>query len=146
MPDDLTFFFTILGSASVKAVCRMLMNLSPGFNFINVLLTTFTLVDPKSVKNTVNHKYLFMPLGSMSAKAVRRMLVKLSPGLNFINIFCALFSYERHFGSFFSMCVCKKAAEVTFVRKMRAKNVDEIDWRKTCLKKMAFFIICGIFD
>jgi len=35
--DNLTVFFTLLESASVKAVYRMLMKLSPGVNFINNL-------------------------------------------------------------------------------------------------------------
>jgi len=36
------------------------------------------------------------------------------------------FSYERHFGSFFLTCF---GFEKTFVQKMRAYNVDEIDTR-----------------
>ncbi len=63
-----------------KAARKVLVKLTPGFNFINILRTTFTLVDPESVKNTVSHKYLFTPLGSTSAKAVRKTLVKLTPG------------------------------------------------------------------
>jgi len=33
---------------------KMLMKLIPGVNFINILRTAFALVDPKSVKNTVD--------------------------------------------------------------------------------------------
>ncbi len=33
-----------------KVMCKMLMALTPGVDFINVLRTAFTLVDPKSVK------------------------------------------------------------------------------------------------
>jgi hypothetical protein len=36
-----------------KAAHEMLMKMRPGINFINVLITAFTLVDPKGVKNTV---------------------------------------------------------------------------------------------
>ena len=35
--DNLIVFFTLLGSASIKAVRRMLMKLSPVVNFINIL-------------------------------------------------------------------------------------------------------------
>ncbi len=35
------------------ALTEKKLDLAPGVNFINVLHTTFTLVDPKSVKNTV---------------------------------------------------------------------------------------------
>jgi hypothetical protein len=50
--------------------------------------------------------------------------------VNFINVKHARFLYERHFGSFCaSVCtdVHKKAAETTFVQKIPAFNVDEID-------------------
>ncbi len=47
------YLFTLLGSTGAKAALVLLMKLTPGFNFINVLRTAFTLVDPKSVKNTV---------------------------------------------------------------------------------------------
>ncbi len=72
-------------------------NETSGVNFTNVLRTTFMLVDPESVKNTVNHKYLFTPLGSMSAKAVLRTLVKLSPGVNFINVLREHFFVQTSF-------------------------------------------------
>ncbi len=50
------------------------------------------------------------------------------PGVNLINIICAIFSYERLFGSFYYLHVArKKGAKKTFVRKNRAYNVDEID-------------------
>jgi len=62
-------------------------------------------------------------------------------GLNFINVKRARFSYERHFGSFFlCMYVRKKAAKTTFVRKMRASNVDEIDTRFRELKTITIEI------
>jgi len=53
--------------------------LRSGVNFINVLRTAIALIDPKSVKNTVESLCLFMLLGSTSVKAVRRLLMKLSP-------------------------------------------------------------------
>jgi len=80
--DGLTVFFALLGSEGVKAARKMLLKSTPGVNFINVLSTTFTLGDPKSVKKIqLSHKYLFTHSGSASVKAVHRMLVKLSPGI-----------------------------------------------------------------
>jgi len=35
--DELTVFFALLGSVSAKAVHRMLVKLTPGLNFINIL-------------------------------------------------------------------------------------------------------------
>jgi len=52
--DDSTVFFTLLGSTSVKAECRMLMKLTPGVDFINVLWAAFMHADPKSAKKTDN--------------------------------------------------------------------------------------------
>ncbi len=50
------------------------------------------------------------------------------PLANFINVLRVSFLYERHFGSFFKVHVTrKKLPKRRFVRKMRAKNVDEID-------------------
>jgi len=60
------------------------LGLSPCVNFINVLHTTFMLVDPKSKKIQLSHKYLSTLSGSASVKAVRRTLMKLSPGLNLV--------------------------------------------------------------
>jgi len=43
-------FFVLSGSESQKAAHNMLMKLTPGVNFINILQTAFTLADPKSAK------------------------------------------------------------------------------------------------
>ncbi len=48
--SEVVILFTLLGTTRVKAVLRTLMKLSPGVDFINVIRTAFTLVDPKSVK------------------------------------------------------------------------------------------------
>ncbi len=42
------YLLTLLGSARIKAVCRTLMKLSSGLNFINVLSTAFAQADPKA--------------------------------------------------------------------------------------------------
>jgi hypothetical protein len=47
---------------------------------------------------------------------------KNSSDVNFIKFFARVFSYERRFGSFSSYMYVEKAAETTFVLKMRAKN------------------------
>ena len=71
--------FALLGSAYSKAAGKMLLNLTPGFNFINILCSAFTSADPKSVKKTVRLSIFFMLLGSTSIKAVRKTLLKLTP-------------------------------------------------------------------
>jgi len=48
-----------------------------GDNF-NVLRAAFTLIDPKSIKNTVKSSVSFMLSESAHVKAVRRTLMKLS--------------------------------------------------------------------
>jgi len=60
----------------------MMIILTQGVNFTNVLCAAFMLVDPERVKNTVSHQYFFTLLRSASVKAVRRMLMKLSQGVN----------------------------------------------------------------
>jgi len=46
------YLFTLLGSTGAKAAHKMLMKLTPG-------VTAFTLVDPKSIKNTVKSSVSF---------------------------------------------------------------------------------------
>jgi hypothetical protein len=53
-----------------------------------------------------------------------------APGLNFINILCArVFRTNVVLADFSSYVYLEKAAETTFVQKMRAFYVDEIDGR-----------------
>ena len=80
---DLTVFFALLGSSSVKAACRMLMKLTPGFYLTNILLAAFALADPASAKKTVKSSSCFVLLGSVSVKAAHRTLVKLTPDSGF---------------------------------------------------------------
>ncbi len=63
-----------------SCVRKMLVKSTPGLNFINVLRTAFTRVDPKSVRIQSNPQYLFTLLGSTCAKAARRTLMKSTPG------------------------------------------------------------------
>ena len=62
----------------IKAECKTLMKLSPGVNFINVIHTSFILVDPKIEKKIDNLTVIFTQLGSACIKAVCKMLMKLS--------------------------------------------------------------------
>ncbi len=58
--------------------------------------------------------------------------MKLMRGVDFINFLCTNFSYEHHFGSFFSSYMyVVKAAEMTLVQKPARINVEESD--KRCL-------------
>jgi len=49
------YLFVLLGSTGAKAACSTLMKLTAGINFINVLCTAFTLVDPVSTKIQLSH-------------------------------------------------------------------------------------------
>jgi hypothetical protein len=53
-------------------------------------------------------------------KAACKLLVKLTPTVNFINIFYANFLCKRLFSSFYQLHVSRKAAEKTYVCKIRA--------------------------
>jgi len=50
-----------------------------GLNFINILCTAFTRIDPESVRIQSNPQYLFTLLGSMCVKAACRILMKSTP-------------------------------------------------------------------
>jgi len=53
-----------------------------GVNFINILCTAFTFVDPKKIDNRI---VFFTLLGSACVKAVSGMLMKLSPGVRYLD-------------------------------------------------------------
>jgi len=57
----------------------MLVKLTPGLNFINILPKAFTREDPKCIKMTVRLSICFIFLGSMSVKASHKTLMKLTP-------------------------------------------------------------------
>jgi hypothetical protein len=52
---------------------------NPGVNFINILRTAFTIVDPESIKKIDNVTVFLTLLGSGRVKVVLRTLMKLSP-------------------------------------------------------------------
>ncbi len=94
--DQRKFFVQIFDK---KFVRKTLMKLTSGVNFINVLCTAFTLVDPKSVKRYWQLYWVFTLLGSTSAKVVHRTLMKVIPGVDFTNIFTRSF-YMLNFFTF----------------------------------------------
>jgi len=61
----------------------MLMKLTTGVDFINVLRAAFAHTDPKSPKKTDNLNVFFALLGSARTKAALRMLMKLALALSF---------------------------------------------------------------
>jgi len=69
----------ILISENEKSALKMLVKLTPGVHFINVLQAAFTCTDSKSIKGTVKLSIFFTLLGSAIVKAARRLLAKLSP-------------------------------------------------------------------
>jgi hypothetical protein len=64
-----------------KIVYKMLMKLTTGDNFFNVLWATFMHADLKSTKKTVKFLIFFVLLGSAHAKAAHKMLMKLTFGV-----------------------------------------------------------------
>ncbi len=52
-----------------KFACKMLMKLTPGVYFINILCTAFALVDPESVKITVKSSVSFYAFGIYENKS-----------------------------------------------------------------------------
>ncbi len=55
------------------------MNLTPGVNFINVLRTTFVLVVPESVKNTVKSSVSFYAFGIYECKSCTQNVDEFEP-------------------------------------------------------------------
>ncbi len=63
-----------------KHAYKMLMKLTPGVNFTNMLMYSFfTRADPKSIKRWSRQQYLFTHLGFARTKAVHKTLMKLTP-------------------------------------------------------------------
>jgi hypothetical protein len=57
----------------------MLMKLTAGVNFTNILRAAFTCTNPKSIKKTDGLTVFFALLGSTNGKAARKILVKSTP-------------------------------------------------------------------
>jgi len=73
------YLFTLLGSTHVKAVHRILIKLSPGVNFINILWTAYTWAEPIRLKKTVK-SWVFLRFWDLRVqKLCLNMLVKLTP-------------------------------------------------------------------
>jgi len=96
------YLFTLSGSASIKAVHRTLMKLSPGLNFDNIVQAAFKCIGHKSPKRYWWLGCLFFThLGSCRVKAAHKMLMKLTPSFYFANILWATFWHESILRSFF---------------------------------------------
>ena len=59
----------------------MLVKLTSGVNFTNILCAAFMLTDPKSVKKTVNSSSFFALLGSTGVKALSKYVDEIDPWL-----------------------------------------------------------------
>ncbi len=68
----------LLGPTGVKAVHRVLMKLTPGVHFTNILWAAFTHSDLKSAKKTDSLTVFFALLGSARVKAAHKMMMKLA--------------------------------------------------------------------
>jgi len=90
---SLALQFFCISKLGKKPVCEMSVKLTTGLNFINVLLTAFTLIDPKSIKRHWWLNCIFTLLGSTRAKAVQRTLMKLTPGVG--NFMMEKFSFKK---------------------------------------------------
>jgi len=77
----LTVFFALLGSAHLKALCKILVKSTPGVNFINILRAAFAPVDPKSVQRYLQLDWILTLLWATLVKASRKILVKSAPDL-----------------------------------------------------------------
>jgi len=65
----------------------MLMKLTPGTDFTNVLRAAVMPADPKSATRQSGHLCLLVLLGSACVKAAHQMLVKLTPGFGIHQLF-----------------------------------------------------------
>ncbi len=75
-----------MGSTLVKAVREILVKVSPGVNFINVLGAAFMCTDPESANKcdslVSTQQCRFTLLGPTSVKAASKMMVKVSPRIS----------------------------------------------------------------
>ncbi len=78
----LQFWFVFFHRKKIgtKAAHKMLVKLTKGANFINVLKAAFTCAYPKSANGTDDLTAIFALLGSGCVKAAHKMLVKLAKG------------------------------------------------------------------
>jgi len=131
----LAVFFALLGSAHVKAACKMLIKLTPGLNFINVLLTAFTLVDPKSVKRYWQLDWVLMLWGTMGVKVVRKHIDEIDPSFLF-TIAAHFFVGKVHRPSFGDgwLTLTKR-----FRKKIQFERISSIDIKISLCKKILRF-------
>jgi len=65
-----------------------------GVNFINVLRTAVTHVDPECAKKTVKSVVSFGTFGTYESKSCTKNICEITPGVNFINILLEPFLYD----------------------------------------------------
>jgi len=75
-----------------KVESKMLVKLTPGVNFTNILLSAFMCADPKCAKKTVNSLVSFALLRPTCIKGRCKMLIKLTPVVNLIKDLQAAFA------------------------------------------------------
>jgi len=69
-----------------KAALKMLMKLTNGVDFTNILHAVFSFANPKSAKRQSSHPCLFAFLESACIKAAHKMFVKLTPKVMAIHV------------------------------------------------------------
>ncbi len=108
-----------------------------GVNFINVLHTAFTLVDPESVKRYWWLNYIFWAFGIYEHKSCMLNVDEIDPTFYkrvfCINVFLALNVSRKS---------CQKA--LLYVKFVRLTLIDEIDGR--CFFLFIYFNFCNIFS
>ncbi len=63
------YYFTLLGSTSIKAVRRMLMKLTPGLSFTNIFTYSFYAHSSPNHKNSVKQSVSFYAFGTYERKS-----------------------------------------------------------------------------
>jgi len=71
--------FALLVSLLVKAASKMLVKLTLGLNFINILQAAFMHADSKSAEKAVKLSVFFTLLGSIHMKALRKHVGEIEP-------------------------------------------------------------------
>jgi len=94
---QLNWIFTLLESARVKAACKMMMNLTPGGNPIELRFFSFSESFFKVDHSVVYKKLFFFTTAKLNHNCTftkKRHFHRIASGVNFTNIFQAAFSYK----------------------------------------------------
>jgi len=96
-------FAKILAQKAPMLLMIMLMKLTPGVNFTNIIWAAFTHADPQSAKKTVKLSVFFALSGSAHAKAGRKTMMKLTPSLSLFMTISTCFNNSPQLECFFSL-------------------------------------------